>query len=219
MRRMRRAIARCARLLARLRGAINVWHSDGEGGEKLSHTVPVIEKPNRINCLLYNLARAHALIGGRRQLTGDDLWPVLDVTFDSAPTNRAKVIRGLIEAGGSLCTSDLAKLLGHSSPTALKEMEALSLLGIVDKTAEDQHEPGRPETQIKLVSGFDWFAGDECKRLRNGVTETHGGNLFKIPSSEGIKKEFPPCVTVNGAVPEDADWPEGVEIRDGKVIL
>jgi len=51
-------IARCARLLARLRGAINVWLSEGEGGEKLSHTVPVIEKPRRINCLFYNLARS-----------------------------------------------------------------------------------------------------------------------------------------------------------------
>src|SRR6516162_5474737 len=51
-------IARCARLLARLRGAINVWLSEGEGGEKLSHTVPAIEKPRRINCLFYNLARS-----------------------------------------------------------------------------------------------------------------------------------------------------------------
>ena len=31
-----RIIARCARLLAALRGAINVWHTD-EGGERLSH--------------------------------------------------------------------------------------------------------------------------------------------------------------------------------------
>ncbi|CEF49135.1 unnamed protein product [uncultured bacterium] len=182
-------IARCARLLARLRGAINVWHSDGEGGEKLSHTVPVIEKPNRINCLLYNLARAHALICGRRQLTTEDLWPVLDVTLDSGPTNRAKVVRGLIEAGGTLCTSDVVKLLGHSSPTALKEMEALSLLGIVNKTAEDQNEPGRPETQITLASRFAWFGSEDCKVLMGGVTPIQGGNLFKI-QSEGIKKNF-----------------------------
>jgi hypothetical protein len=99
-----RVIARCARLLAALRGAINVWHSDhpDEGGKKLLHNVPVIEKPNRINCLLYNLARGHALVCGRRQLTAGDLWPVLDVTFDSAPTIRAKVFRGLIKAGGGV---------------------------------------------------------------------------------------------------------------------
>jgi hypothetical protein len=188
-----RVIARCARLLARLRGAINVWPGD-EGGEKLSHTVPVIEKPRRINCLFYNLARGHALICGRRQLTVEDLWPVLDVTCDSAPTHRAKVIRGLIEAGGTLSTSGVAKLLGHSSSTALKEMEALSLLGVVDKTDEGKDEPGRPETQITLASRFAWFKSEECKSLMVRVTDIQGGNPLKIQSCQGIKKEFPPCV-------------------------
>jgi hypothetical protein len=31
------------------------------------------------------------------------------------------------------------------------------------------------------------------------VTDTKGGNLFKIPLPIGIKKEIPPCVTVNDA--------------------
>jgi len=174
-----RVIARCARLLAALRGAINVWHSD-EAGEKLSHNVPVIEKAHRINCLLYNLARAHALVRDRRQLSAHDLAPVLDVTFDSAPAIRAKLFRCLIDAGGVLTTSDVVKLLRCSPPTARKEMEALSVLGIVDKTAEDQDDGGRPEEQITLGERFAWFAGDGCKVLRGGATETQGGNLFEI---------------------------------------
>ena len=196
-----RVIARCSRLLAALRGAINVWQSDhpDEGGKKLLHNMPVIEKPHRINCLLYNLARAHALISGRRQLTSEDLWPVLDVTFDSAPTIRAKVFRGLIEAGGTLNTSDVVQLLRCSAPTARKEMEALSVLGIADKTAEGDDEPGRPETQIKLASKFAWFASDDCKSLMTRVTHTQGGNLFKTQAPTGIKKEFPPRVSVNEA--------------------
>jgi hypothetical protein len=197
-----RAIARSARLLAALRGAINVWPS-GDGGEKLSHNVPVIEKPHRINCLLYDLARAHALVCGRRQLTAEDLWPVLDVTFDSAPTIRAKVFRGLIEAGGTLNTSQVVQLLRCSPPTARKEMEALSVLGIVDKTVEGDDEPGRPETQIKLASTFAWFGSDDCKSLMGGVTDTQGGNLFKIRAPTGIKKEFPPCLSVkDGSEPD-----------------
>ena len=174
-----RVIARCARLLARLRGAINVWPAD-EAGEKLLHTEPVIEKPRRINCLFYNLARAHALICGRGQLTVEDLWPVLDVTCDTAPNNRAKVIRGLIEADGILCTSDVVKLLRCSPPTARKEMEALSVLGVVDKTGEGKDEPGRPETQITLVSRFAWFKSDECKSLMSMIPVTQGENLFLI---------------------------------------
>ena len=200
-----RIIARCARLLAALRGAINVWHTD-EGGERLSHNVPVIEKPNRINCLLYNLARGHAIICGRRQLTAEDLWPVLEVTFDSAPVTRAKLFRGLIEAGGLLTTTKVEKLLNCSPPTARKEMEALSVLGVADKTFEDPFDPedpldpGRPETQITLKSRFDWFISPDCKALMSGVTDPRGGNLFNIPPDPGIKKGSPPCICVDVAV-------------------
>ncbi len=196
-----RVIARCARLLAALRGAINVWHTD-EGGEKLSHSVPVIEKPHRINCLLYNLARAHALICGRCQVTDEDLWPVLDVTFDSAPTIRARVFRALIEAGGTLNTADVVKLLRCSPPTARKEMGALCVLGVVDKTTEGDGEPGHPETRIRLASVFSWFGSEDCRRLM-GETDAQGGNLFAIQPGQGIKKEFPPCITVkNGGAPD-----------------
>src|SRR5262249_33927446 len=157
-----RVIARCARLLASLRGAINVFYTD-DGGEKLSHTVPLIEKPHRINCLLANLARAHALICGRRQLGCDDLWPVLEITFDSAPPTRAKIFRLLIARGGTLSTSDVVDLLRCSPPTARKEMEALSVLGVVNKTDED--ETGHPNTIIILAEPFSWFLSHECSSL------------------------------------------------------
>jgi 5S rRNA maturation endonuclease (ribonuclease M5) len=156
-----RVIARCARLLASLRGAINVYRLDtADGEEKLSHSVPVIEKPLRINCLFANLARAHALICGRRQLTEDDLWPVLELTFDSAPPSRAKIFRHLIEKDGTLKTSDVVDLLRCSSPTARKEMEALSVLGVVVKFDVAN------TTIITLAERFSWFTSDECSSLR-----------------------------------------------------
>jgi 5S rRNA maturation endonuclease (ribonuclease M5) len=160
-----RVIARCARLLASLRGAINVYRFDTtDGEEKLSHSVPVIEKPHRINCLFANLARAHALICGRRSLTSDDLWPVLEITFDSAPPSRAKIFRLLIERGGRLTTTDVVDLLRCSSPTAREEIQVLSVLGIVDKWNKD--EAGRPNTIITLAESFSWFTSDECSSLR-----------------------------------------------------
>jgi hypothetical protein len=159
-----RVIARCARLLASLRGAINVYRLDTTSGdEKLSHSVPVIEKPLRINCLFANLARAHALICGRRQLTEDDLWPVLEITFDSAPPTRAKIFRHLIEKGGTLKTSDVVDLLRCSPPTARKEMEALTVLSVVNKW--DADEAGRPDTIITLAESFSWFRSEECSSL------------------------------------------------------
>jgi 5S rRNA maturation endonuclease (ribonuclease M5) len=182
-------IANCARLLASLRGAINVFYTD-DGGEKLSHTVPVIEKPHRINCLFANLARAHALICGRRQLSEDDLWPVLEITFDSAPPSRAKIFRLLIEKGGRLSTSDVENLLRCSAPTARKEMEALSVLGVVDKWNAD--EAGRPDTIITLAESFSWFTSDECSSLR----EPRLGHMPVEQTSEEIRSVFPNATEV-----------------------
>ena len=168
-----RVIARCAELLAALRGAIQMWQSEHDG--IVTHNVPVIEQPDRINCLLYNLARGHALLCGRTQLATADLAPVLEVTFDSAPTIRSKVFRGLLEHGGTLKTSHVEKLLRCSKPTALKEMEALAVLGVADKTEADP-EYGRPEHELRLAKKFEWFASDECKALRWQTKQTEGGN-------------------------------------------
>jgi hypothetical protein len=190
-------IARCARLLAALRGAINIWYD--EASDKLSHTVPVIEKPNRINCLLYNLARGHAVICGRRQLEEEDLWPVLDVTFDSAPMIRAKLFRGLLEAGGTLTTSEVVELLNCSPPTARKEMEALSALGVVEKTFVASEHAGHPEAEITLTGRFTCFATDECKKLMSKTKSQQtdnstGWNPFSY--AKPIKQGFPPYGSV-----------------------
>jgi predicted transcriptional regulator len=168
-----RVIARCAELLAALRGAIQMWQSEHDGS--VSHNVPVIEQPDRINCLLYNLARGHALLCGRTQLATADLAPVLEVTFDSAPTIRSKVFRGLLEQGGTLKTSQVEKLLRCSKPTALKEMEALAVLGVADKTEADP-EYGRPEHELRLAKKFEWFATDERKALCWPSKQAQGGN-------------------------------------------
>jgi len=144
--------------------------------------VPIIEQPDRINCLLYNLARGHALLAGRTQISQADLAPVLEVAFDSAPTIRSKVFRGLLEHNGTLKTSQVERILRCSKPTALKEMEALAVLGIVEKIEVEFEQPippqlqtqvealavkeGRCEHAIRLVERFAWFGCDECKSLR-----------------------------------------------------
>jgi hypothetical protein len=158
-----RVIARCAELLAALRGTIQMWQSEHDGS--VSHSVPIVEQPDRINCLLYNLARGHALVCGRTQLAIADLAPVLEVTFDSAPTIRSKIFRELVENDGALQTSEVEKLLRCSKPTALKEMEALAVLGVGEK-AETDPQYGRPEHELQLAEKFLWFATDECKGMR-----------------------------------------------------
>jgi hypothetical protein len=162
-------IARCAELLAALRGEIQVW----EAGEGLNYKVQIIEQPDRINCLLCNLARGHALLCGRRQLTREDLAPVLEVTFDSPLRIRAKVFRGLLENGGTLTTAQVEKLLRCSTPTALKEMEVLSALGVADKVKVPQ-ESGQPGFELLLAADFEWFKSGECRGLQWKDLETPG---------------------------------------------
>ena len=86
-------IARCARLLAKLRGVINVWKDRSQDGESYDYTHPVIEKPDRINQLFYNLCRGHALAGGRIQINKHDLRLIVELSIDRSPTVRAKLFR------------------------------------------------------------------------------------------------------------------------------
>jgi hypothetical protein len=152
-------------LLAHLRGTVNVWGDDDDSG-KQHHTNVVIEKPTRINQLLYNLARGHALICGRTMLAQEDLWPCIELALNSAQYNRIKLIEALIEYAGTINTGVVEEAVKCSNPTALKEIETLRVLGIVDVQSVGEGGVGRPEKIVSMVDDFLWFCSDECKALR-----------------------------------------------------
>lgn len=159
-------IARCAGLLAKLRGVINVWKDRSQDGEVYEYTRPVIERPDRINQLFYNLCRGHALVCGRMQINHDDLRLIVELAVDSAPTTRANLFRKLIENDGVMKTGEVMVALNCSRPTALKEMEALKILGVCYISQDSSGEVGEPEKTINLSEGFKWFLSDECKTIR-----------------------------------------------------
>lgn len=165
-------IARCSKLLAKLRGTINVWEENWSRDEKKSYkfTTPIVERPDRINQLLYNQARGHALSQGRVQLTDKDLWVVLNITFDSAPLARTNLFRLLIANEGELLTNQVMGSLNCSHTTAHKEMETLKILGIAD-IKEDFGASGQEKCLI-LKDEFQWFLSEESKKLRSTGTET-----------------------------------------------
>jgi len=171
-------ISKCAKLLARLRASINVWKDKGSDDKEYTHTVPVIEKPDRINQILYNLARGHALAAGRTQITFADLSLVINVTYDSAQTTRTNLFRLLIENNGQITTSIVAENLRCSDETARKEMETLKVLGLVD-LSQEYSVAGRPENEIVLKPEFQWFISEESKKFNNFNTTS---NLIgKVP--------------------------------------
>lgn len=159
-------IVRCAQLLAKLRGVINVWKDKSQDGEVYDYTQPVIEKPDRINQLFYNLCRGHALVSGRTQIEQKDLQPIVELAVDSAPTIRAKLFRELLANNGEMKTNEVMTALNCSRPTALKEMEALKILDICYITQDSYGEVGEPEKTLCLLKKFDWFLSDECKVIR-----------------------------------------------------
>ncbi len=163
-------IARFAKVLARLRSSINVW-TESFGQKNYNHTQPITEMPDRLNQLLYNLTRGHALVCGRENISKEDLQTTLRVALDSAPPNRSKIFKHLIYNDGSLSTNEVIEILGCSRPTALKLMEEMAILGLVDTfgnmSDETENYGGRPEQKITLKEKYAWFISDGCKELIN----------------------------------------------------
>lgn len=163
-------VARLAKILARLRSSINVWEESFDQ-KKYNHTQPITEMPDRLNQLIYNLMRGHALICGRENISKNDLKIVFRVALDSAPPDRSKIFKHLIKNEGHLSTNEIIAILNCSRPTALKRMEELALLEIVDTEGnmfdETENCGGRPEQMIILKEKYAWFTSEECKELTN----------------------------------------------------
>lgn len=164
-------IGKIAKLLARLRSSVNVWE-DYAGDKKYNHTQPIKEMPDRLNQLLYNLARGHALACNRRKINLEDIKIVLKVALDSAPPNRSKIFRKLIDRGGKLSTEGVLKKLKCSRPTALHLMKELNLLGIVSLNIDIGEEVNlTTEREITLKKKFEWFISDECQELLDNPSQ------------------------------------------------
>lgn len=179
-------VARIAKLLARLRGSINAWKEKWDNAE-YDHTVPIKEMPDRLNQLLYNCARGHATVCGRSEITEEDIGMILRVALDSAPPNRIKTFHSLLDNGGTISTNDLIEKIKCSRPTALKEMEILKILELVEIEGDDEESVGRPEKIMRLKKDFEWFLSEECFKLRGQekpvVAPEAGGDLLTEPDA------------------------------------
>jgi len=162
-------ISLIAQLVACLRGTINVW-KDGQGDEAYNHTIPQIEKPDRVNQCFYNLARGHAVACGRTSINDDDLSIVLKVALSSASLDRIKALNLLIKKDGVLTTEDVIHGIKCSRPTALKLMEMLCLLNIVQDIPQTDHLVGRTEKLIGFKEPFSWLIGERFRKLNAYMT-------------------------------------------------
>lgn len=92
------------------------------------------EANKRIGRLLYDLARGHALLHGRRRIEADDLGVCARVALSTMPAKRRPLIRLLLDpsTGEELTRSDVQRELDVSRKTALKRMDRLAALGLAE---------------------------------------------------------------------------------------
>jgi hypothetical protein len=168
--RLREIIARLAGILAKLRSPMNI-EEEYSNGKKYTHHQSDPEMPDRLNQLLYNFARGHALVCGRENIDAEDIKATMRVALDSAPPNRAKIFKHLIYSDGQLNTNEVMQIIDCSRPIALRLMKELVILKIVDieGNPEDDSEPaeGRPRQKVIFKEKYAWFSSEECKKLAN----------------------------------------------------
>jgi hypothetical protein len=146
-------IAQFAKVLARLRGTISIWREGSGDEESYNFSTPVIEGPQRAMSLLYALARGHALVQGRTQLTEEDLPIVARAALESTPNDRRSVMRLLLANDGVVTSAHLQKTLRCSAPTARAILETLDKLGLGELS-----NPGPPEpATLTLDESFRWL--------------------------------------------------------------
>jgi hypothetical protein len=161
-------IIKLAILLAHLRGVVPTWETDDPTSQGLgyAYALAMIEDPSRAITQLRNLARGHALSQGRNYITLQDIPLLIKVVFSTASMERVRIFELLIEAGGSLTTSQITESLNTSNNTAKRTMAELRAVGLVTVNDVTGYS-GSPEKQITLDSKFSWFLSQDFSSVRN----------------------------------------------------
>lgn len=168
-----------ADILAKLRATVPSWHTQDSSGSNYNFEMPIIENPSRAASALYNLARGHAVLYGRNYLSSEDLKPVLEVVMSSAPKERVALFRLVLEHEGQINTNQFIEKTKVSRDTALKNMQLLTLVGLVNKTEEES--VTKDITTIKLKDDYQWCIQEEFCSILEGKKKNTEVNLFDFP--------------------------------------
>jgi hypothetical protein len=173
------------------------------------------ELPYRAHMVLYNLARGHALVHGRRQLSVEDLPVVAKVALDSMAGGYGRVFAALSMKGAPLTVAEVAAVLSSSVPTARDVMEELERRGVM---AFDK--PGVGKTaSLKFAPGWKVFETEPFGRVFRGLFSPDSQVLQTLGTSlkQNGRCDAPPCTdlkgkplfpTLNGGEEEDEEGGE-----------
>ena len=100
-------------------------------GYEYEYSPAVMEGPARYRQSLYNLARGHALINGRRNLTMEDLDLPKRIVLSTGPVERLRLLRHLINNDTIASKNHTAEIIGHAWSTADSVMNVMMQLGLI----------------------------------------------------------------------------------------
>lgn len=181
-------IIKYAKFLSRLRGSLMTWK--GEDKRTYEYSFPIIEEPPRAINSLYNFAKGHALINGRKFLQKEDLEIVKFVCYSSMPHDRSEFLKLLAKHEGKLTTKQIENELNCSQDTALRTMKIFEILGIVKiKNIQiDYSGTGRPMNYIEINEEFLELLA-YTQGLNNEIKPKQEENKGENEDYEGIKPE------------------------------
>jgi hypothetical protein len=176
-----RYIIYLAELLAYLRGTVTTWKTEDTQGLDYAYASRNIENPKRAITQLHSLAKGHALSQGRNHITIDDDLPLIVkvVLSGAASIERVKVLNALLDKTDRnyMTVRELMDVINTSDTTAKKAIAELKALGLVDIIGlgddEDDNYSGttcNPLLQMRLKDNFEWFYGEEFKKLKGDYT-------------------------------------------------
>lgn len=149
-----------ARLLVHLRGLVPVV-SRGPGNRP-EFGPPVIEKEFRALSVLFNIARGHALLYGRRYLIPADAALVVPIALGSCPNHRRRLFEKLLQSGGRITVSMGADALQVAHETARSYLHEFERLRLVEVRQLGQVQ------EFMLAHRWQWFLSLEFKHLQSG---------------------------------------------------
>jgi hypothetical protein len=158
---VRRWIARLARLLVVIRSEPTRESDPSIDGLGFIPGKP--EAPYRAHAVLRNLARGHALVRGRRQLSADDLPAVARVVTSSIPTRLRPVFSALVRANGDPLTVAQVQASLHVKhlETARGVMEDFATRGVAEYVEAGQ---GKAAI-IRFLPGWEWCYSRESRAM------------------------------------------------------
>ena len=99
----------------------------------------VSEGPARYRQSLYNLARGHAMVQGRRNLTEEDLEIPKRIVLSTGPVERLRLLRHMIDHDTLKSINTAGDIIGHAWNTAQIVLLQMMQLGVIRHGSEDYY--------------------------------------------------------------------------------